>query len=339
MSDVYKVGVRLAMTSNAPQVLSLLSKELLGVNAKVKELAGGFNKLKVAIGGAFAIYGGEKMLGTLGRMVEAGSEIVHQQQLLKIAGASNQQIAEATATAYKTSAQIQTTTIAGNLKHLRELRYALGNLGAAQVALPLVAKSNAVLQSVLGDTAKDQIWDLIKSAEIKGFTNDPKLLAAIVNDVTKAEIASGGKVDSQQLFQTFRYGRTAMLGWDESFIAGILPRLIQSFGGGGAGGRGGPGNALMSAFGEVVQGQMTRQAAQQFGRLGIASIQNIPGSSKSLTSVVGEKLFQQDPYSWVQSVLMPALTKAGITSQDAIVGEIGKLFPNRTAGQIITEMG
>jgi hypothetical protein len=36
---------------------------------------------------------------------------------------------------------------------------------------------------------------------------------------------------------------------------------------------------------------------------------------------------------------MPALTKAGITSQDAIVGEIGKLFPNRTAGQIITEMG
>ena len=46
MSDSYKVGVKLVMTSNAPQVLSLLSKELLGVNAKVRDLTGGFQQVE-----------------------------------------------------------------------------------------------------------------------------------------------------------------------------------------------------------------------------------------------------------------------------------------------------
>ena len=60
--DVYKIGVKLAMTSNHSQVISALSSSLLGVNAKVSQLTGGFSRLKLAIGGAFGVFAGEKMI-------------------------------------------------------------------------------------------------------------------------------------------------------------------------------------------------------------------------------------------------------------------------------------
>jgi hypothetical protein len=156
-----------------------------------------------------------------------------------------------------------------------------------------------------------------------------------------------------------------MLGWDETFIGQYLPRLIQSMsGGGGSGsGTGGPGNALMSAFAKVVQGQMPKKAADEFERLGLAKVEHIEGSSQSIVKgiisgdshlkggfrgkagqvkiggIEGADLFIKNPYEWVQSVLMPHLKEHGITKQEDIIKEISQLFPVRTASQVITEMG
>src|SRR5260221_5955895 len=44
------------------------------------------------------------------------------------------------------------------------------------------------------------------------------------------------------------------------------------------------------------------------------------------------------PYEWVQKTLMPALAAHGITDQNAIIEKISKMFPVRTASQIISEM-
>src|SRR6185436_12712731 len=63
MSNIYRIGVNIAMSSNGPQLLSALSHHLLGVNANVNQLTGGMNRLKLALGGAFAIAGGVALAG------------------------------------------------------------------------------------------------------------------------------------------------------------------------------------------------------------------------------------------------------------------------------------
>jgi hypothetical protein len=56
MADTYKIGVRLAMTSNMPEMLGVLMTKLTGVGVKVDDLKGKFGTLGLAIGGAFGVF-------------------------------------------------------------------------------------------------------------------------------------------------------------------------------------------------------------------------------------------------------------------------------------------
>lgn len=335
MTDVYKVGVSLVMTGNFAQVLGALSSKLLGISNQTKELEKGFGKLGVAITGALGAFASTKVLETMGTMVKYGDQLVHQQNLLQAAGASQLEVAKATATAYKTAAEVQTTTLAENVKHIRELRYAFGNLDEATASsvIGTVSKANTVMRAATGHGYSDQIWDIVKSLEMTNKTLDPQEFQRYVDMMTRVVTATGGKVTPQQYFQAFKYGRTAAQGWDENFIGGALPRLIQSMGGGtgGGGGRAGPGNALMSVYAALVEGVMPKTANAEFSQLGL-------GSPKGTGEFSGKQLFMHDPYEWVQQVLMPALAKKGITGRDAVIGEISKLFQNRTASQAVIEM-
>src|ERR1700722_9141271 len=104
--NVYKIGVQLMLAGNITAGLAAISKSLLGINAQVKQLQTSFIGLKAAITGALSVYAGVKTLEFLGKMVKHGNEIVHQQQLMRAAGMSQQQVAEATAKAYENSARV-----------------------------------------------------------------------------------------------------------------------------------------------------------------------------------------------------------------------------------------
>lgn len=343
MVNPYKIAVHIALTNGMSSVLAKLSKEILGINTKVKDIEKTFGKWSYAVGGTAAIMGGVAIFGGLFKVAKAGSEVNHELELMKIQGMQVTEIHEASAKAMQVSGAVLTSTYADNLRHIRELRYAFGDTPDATKYLEDVTKSNAVLNAVKGG-GKDQVWELVKSLEQKGLTADPEAFSSYVSQMTKAVVASGGKVTPAQFFSAFKYGRTAMLGWNETFITQFLPRLIQSMStGGGGGGSGGPGNALMSAFAKVVQGQMPKTAAEEFHRMGLTpgGIAHIKGSSQTqiVGGITGKDLFQQDPYAWVQQILMPALAKHGITSQNQIIEEISRMFPVRTASQIISEMG
>jgi hypothetical protein len=97
----------------------------------------------------------------------------------------------------------------------------------------------------------------------------------------------------------------------------------------------------MSAFAKVVQGQMPRKAAAEWAAMGLApgGVSPIEGGSQSIVGEISSKdLFTKNPYESVQKTLMPALAAHGITDQNAIIEEISKMFPVRTASQIISEM-
>lgn len=321
-------------------VLAIISRDLLGVHAKVGQIEKGFSRWALAIGGMGAIMAGGAIFGGMVKLAEHGAEVNHQLELMKLQGMQIAEINQAAARAMGVSGSVLTSTYSENLKHVRELRYAFGDTPDALKYLEAVTKANATLNAMKGG-GSDQVWELVKGLEEKGLTAKPEEFLSYIDQMTKAVVASGGKVTPAQFFSAFKYGRTATLGWDETFVTQYLPRLIQSMSGGGAGGgsgSGGPGNALMSAFAKVVQGQMPKAAAQMFERMGLATVEHIKGSAQSLTTVRGKDQFIANPYAWVQDTLMPALQAHGITTQNQIVDTISRMFPVRTASAIVTQI-
>jgi hypothetical protein len=338
--DAYKIGVSIILNNSMTPGLTAITAQLLGMNNTVNLLNGNLARLKLA--GAAGILGGVMIFKGMAKLAEHGAEVNHQLELMKIAGMTNGEIQASMAQSMKTSGNVMTTTLSENLAHVRELRYAFGDTSKAMEHLDTVSKANSVLNSIKGG-GHDQVWELVKALENKGLTADPKSFESYINTMTKVTEATGGKVTPANFMSTFKYGRTAMLGWDEDFIGGALPRSIQSMttGGGGAGGGGGPGNALMSAFAKVVQGQMPKNAAEEFDRMGLApgGAQHIKGSSDAQVAggIAGRDQFIANPYEWVQRTLMPALAAKGVTSQNDIIAQISKMFPVRTASQLIGE--
>jgi len=342
--DVWKIGVAISLANGMSPVLAIIAKDLLGIQGQVGQIEKMFTGWKPALVGAAAILAGGAILDGMSKLADHGADVNHQLELMKTAGMNYAEIQGAITQAMKTTGDVQTTVFSENLAHIRELRYAFGDVAVAMQHLDEISKANSVLNAVKGG-GTDQVWELVKSLEGKGLTYDPAQFASYVDTMTKVVEATGGKVTPQSFMSAFKYGRTATLGWDEGFVGGALPRLIQSMssGTGSGGGSGGPGNALMSAFAKVVQGQMSKTAAEEFDRMGLApgGVKHIKGSSQTQITggIAGRDLFVSNPYEWTQQVLMPALAKHGVTKQADVIAEISKMFPVRTASQVISEMG
>lgn len=341
--DAFKIAVSIGLTNTLTPALTNIASQAIGANNAVNLLNKSLGRLQLAGIGLGAIFASTSIFRGMQALAKHGADVNHQLELMKIAGMQNADIQRAMSAATATAASNTTTHLSENLAHIRELRYAFGDTATAIKHLDEVSKANTILNAVKGG-GTDQVWELVKSLEGKGLTFDPKAFSSYVDTMTKVVAATGGKVTPQMFMSTFKYGRTATLGWDEGFVGGALPRLMQSMatGSGGSGGAGGPGNALMSAFAKVVQGQMPKTAAEEFARMGLTpgGIANIKGSAQTQVKggIAGRDLFMANPYEWVQQVLMPALAKNGVTREQDIIAQISKMFPVRTASQVITEM-
>ena len=337
--DVYRIGVSIIANNGVSPVLTTIAGQMRGINALTSTIGsgiGGWGAALVAVGGVLAA--GAIVKGLV-EIAKAGGEVNHQLELMKTAGMSAAEIQSSMNQAVKTSGTVLTTNLAENLQHIRELRYAFGQTTTAIEHLDEISKSNMILNNIRGGKGKDEVWELVKSLESKGVTYDPKEFSSYVDTMTKVVQATGGKVTPQQFFSTFKYGRTSTLGWDQEFITGALPRLIQEYSGGGGSGTGGPGNALMSAYAKIVQGQMSKTGAHAFAEMGLGHDIAIKGSASArLVGMPGRDLFMKNPYEWVQQVLMPALQAKGVTSQEDILAKLSEMFQVRTASDIMAKM-
>jgi hypothetical protein len=336
MAEVYELMMKLGLDhSGAMSGLGSVAAQLIAIQKLTGNIGGLIGGWTGALALAAGAIGAGLVIKSFESIIEAGGRVNHQLQLMKNMGMTSDEIAASVAQAQKTTFNVPTTSYEENLKHLKELRYAFGETTTAVQHLDEISKANSILSNIRGSggpVGGDPVWDLVKSLEQKGLTYDPKEFSKYVDTMTKVVQATGGKVTPSDFMNTFKYGRTAMLGWDEEFIGGALPRLMQSMKGGGGGGGGitGPGNALMSVF-AALHGKMTKPSNKEFEELGL-------GSPRFGGPLEGKDLALTNPYEWVQQVLMPSLKKAGITSQQDIITEINKLFGVRTASSIVAEM-
>jgi hypothetical protein len=346
MFEAYKVGVTLALQNQVSGVLGFIARDFMKANAQAKVLQASLKEIKLlGMGGALIGGVGFLGLGLIGKMVKPASEYVHQLELAKAAGMTQLEIAQATTAAWTATGTVMTTTATNNVAAIRELRMVFGDTQKAMEHMPTVQRLQSVLQTVRGGSGHDEAYTVAKALEMKGAVKDVGQFDTAADLMTKAIIASGGKVGASDFLSTFKYGRAATIGWDDRFTYGILPTLIQEMkSSGGTGGAGGPGNALMSAYAAVVGGSIPQKSLKVWQSLGMLDPSKVVwdkvGSAKGVApgGIVGSDTFQKDPYQWTQKFLVPALVKAGYDTEDKQRQALQYLFPNRTAGFIMSQM-
>lgn len=339
MTDVYKIGVEIALTGTIIQGLEVVAAKLVGINTKVKDVEGGLSRWGTAVGGAAALIGAGALAAGLEKAVSAGGELVKQQALLRNMGVSWAEVVDTTNKAQLATHQVIGTTIAENVKGMRELLGVMPSLEEAQAKFPAVMQAAKVLESLTGSSADSTMQTLAKAIELRGGGIDPKTgkldpdrLQREAEAATKAIIASGGMVNAQSLLQMMQQaGPMARMVTDaDTFYKGIITAMMD-MGGFRAG------TALTAVGRQLLGGKMTKPTAEEMEAMGLL----VPGMwHKSGTGVfvdkgglVGEDILK-DPQrgiaAWMSSVLLPAFSQHGVTGAADVQQELYRVFGTET---------
>jgi hypothetical protein len=347
MFEAYSIGVRISLVNHASAGLLGLSRAFVQTEQDAKRLQKRLDSIQsMAIKGGALLGVGAAGLTVVGKMIKPAAEYAHQLQLMNVTGMKHLEIIKATKAAWDAAKTVPTANAAENLAAIRELRMVFGDTGHAIQYMPVVQRMQGVLSNLLGGNAGDQAYTIAKALEMKGAVKDPGQFSAQADMITKAMIASGGKVSGNDFLSAFKYGRAATTGWNDAFAYTILPTLIQEMktNGGSGGGSGGPGNALMSMYAAVVGGTIPQKSLKVWEKLGLLDPSKIvwtkTHSAKGVEpgGIMGSAMFQANPFEWTQKVLAPALAKAGYNTPEKQKEALQYLFPNRTSGFVATQM-
>ena len=331
MADVYKIGVSLAMTSNAPAFFSALSRQVLGVHGQVNALQGGLTQLsrmKLAIGGGLALVGGVAALKALGDVLDKGANLQRMQNNMRLGGMKEVEVAEATAKAWEMTAKYRSLGVVRIGDMINEVRTVFGDTKSAMENIEPALKSAVVLQSTLkgkGGSEKivGQVFDMFKTADLRNVTDSPEATEKFFQQMTKVVNVTGGKVTPHDFLQMQKYAKGAGQGWTDQFITGPVASMMQEQSPSTVG------QSLMSMHQAVAGGKMTKPSFDAFNKLGLinkdAIVYTTKGNEKNVKAggVAGTDLFKDNPYEWVQKVLLPAIRddlakkgKAGLSDDD-----------------------
>ena len=344
MSEVYKIGVEIALAGTIMQGLEAISAKLLGINAKVKDVEGGFARWATAIAGAGALLAADKLALGLEKAVKAGGELVKQQTLLhNLLPNDPTAVSSTTAAAQAATLQIIGTTIAENIAGMREMVGVTNTLAEAQKLYVPTMRGAKVLEALTGAPAEKNIQVLAKAVEqLGGGTNpktgevDPDRFERYMREAVKTIIASGGLIDANALLGFAKQaGPMARMTTDPAALFQSYMTAIMDMGGYRAG------TALTAAGRQLLGGKMGLSTAQEMSNMGLL----VDGKwRKAGTGVqvdqgglVGEDLLKGDNASvakWFEDVFKPALAAHGMKTSSEMNQELYKVLGTETMRRI-----
>lgn len=346
-NEAWTVAVKLNLINQISPGLALISRHFAATHKDAKNLQSELNKIKMlgivgaGIGGA-----GFMGLGLIAKTLKPATEYAHQLALMNTSGMKHLEIVKATAAAWEATKTVPTENVMSNLEAIRDLRMVFGNTSYATQYMPIVQQIQGILSSLrhgAPGSSRAESYELAKALEMKGAVRTPAMFAGQADLMTKALVAAGGKVGARDFLSAFKYGRMATAGWGDDFTYKILPTLIQEMKGGGGSATGGPGSALMSAYAAVVGGVVPQKALKLWESIGLLDKSKVVwdkvGSAKGIApgGILGSAEFQANPYAWTLKFLVPALQKAGYTTEAQQKQALQYLFPNRTAGFVMSQ--
>ncbi len=319
MFEAYKVAVKVSLVNHVTAGLLAMSSQFKHVGKDAAALQSELNKIKLLglAGGAMSA-AGFMGLGIIGKMINPAKEYAHQLNIINMAGWTQRDIATAVGDAWKNTSTVITTTATGNLRTLLDLKNVLGDFGEARMALPIVSRIQTVLaassESKISGNSKDLAYSMAKALDIIGAAQNKESFESQAEQMAKVIIATQGRVTPEAFKSTFQYARQAKYGLSDVFKYQILPSLIQenAAGGGGGGGSRGVGPMLAAFYRITNQGYINKKALPLLHSLGLVGASSALKTTTSGTTVghfKGWEIASENPFEWVQTVLMPAIYK------------------------------
>src|SRR5487761_899879 len=148
----YSVAIKLSVANLASQGIRVIAKDMLAAHGAAVNLQSKLSALKLAAVGYGLERAGVGIFHGLEKTVIAAKEYTSQLSLMNAAGMSHAEIANSIASAWSTSSKVLTSTAAGNLRQLRELRSLFGDqhMSEAYAVLPTVSRTQAMMEALTG---------------------------------------------------------------------------------------------------------------------------------------------------------------------------------------------
>ena len=270
--------------------------------------------------------------------VKATAQQFHERIRMELAGMAPEERAEAERLSLALSQRYKTFSQTEVLHSLRNMRAIVGTYEeAAKLLEPVIKLRTAVLsQHPERASELDQDFDqLMKSQEILGINQDPARFIKDMGMIAKAMAVFGDTLKPTDFFAFAQHARLAGQGFGDDFLFSVAPTLMQHMGGAQAG------TALSALFQAFAGGHMTVPALRELMKLGLVDRSHVNFSkaglpTKMLPGALKEnELFKDDPYQWIQKVLLPTLKARGISSKNDFENLTAVLASSRTAGQAL----
>jgi hypothetical protein len=339
--EAYSVAVKLSLINHVSAGMLMISKSLATAGQDVDKL----NSKLASIGKQGAI-GGLMVAGGLGIAamfkgpLEETSKFQNEIERFRSLGLGD----KVTNDAVKFASGMNTygTSIRENLGLLRDAQTVFGDFHEAQMVTPLLAKmkfANAALYGDEGGAMKDRAFmDMLKVIELRGGLKSQDAFEKQANMIQQVQTATGGRVGANEFLNLIKTGGVAAKGMKDANFYYAMEPLVQEMGGFRVG------TGLMSGYQNLVQGRTTQRAAMELMRIGMLDQDKVEydktGKIKQVKpgALQGSDLMVADPFQWMKTVMLPAFAAKGITSQQAILNEIGAIFTNRTASNLYSTM-
>lgn len=217
----------------------------------------------------------------------------------------------------------------------RKARSMMGDTERGLAVLEDLVRGMVALQSAKGlDAATSELERLLKGIDNAGKNSADQVgiddTKSIIAGYIRAAQVEGSDLDAGKFWDFARRGKIAVPGLSTDFLATTVPALSQDMGADQFG------TALSSAYQSFVIG--SNAVASKVNLQAQRDIGIRTGEGKG--SLVGDELFGQNPYRWVKEVLVPALQRSGVDTENDVetAKAVAQLTRNTNASSLLTRM-
>jgi hypothetical protein len=271
-----------------------------------------------------SMYDADMIAGFVASAFKPAMELGHQRALAMVMGENPAQTQAMESAAFRTARAVPQISAGSLFKIERELLPVVA-AGTPNGEDPLnrmiehlgdAAKTNALLENYLGDEKSggggkrmSQYYNALRSGELLGLGQDPKKLKAWTDMATQAVIASGGRLDMNQVRQFVTTAGSAAIAMSPEFILRNLSELMVEQGGSKVG-------TMAATFMQSGAGRMTQMASRENIALGLLDPSKIsfPAHSGG-RPVLGDNAWTDEydrfnnPGKWAIHDMAPAIMK------------------------------
>lgn len=275
--------------------------------------------------------------GAATRAVKAGAELEKQRVDATAAGLAPTEAAEVEERSLALSRKYPTVPQTALMRMIRNARAATGDLEDALAVMDPLTKLRVLAQAKKpGADVSGEFETLVKGLEIKGVAQHPEEFVKYMDGMAKAINVFGEQVTPSSYYQMFKYGRGSTRGLSDDYMLSVAPTLAAELGGSSTGVAG-------QAFYQSIVGRRLKKASlEEMEGLGLLVPEKIHRNKKGepervdVGGVVGADLARADPYRWVNTVMLPAMAKKGITDPNDVTDHIAAIFGNSLAQQLVS---